>query len=465
MSQPKSPWDIFDQVFDQPADKSSGASKIMQQVKDMTPLTGKTVLVVDTALATRRALQDQLSQLGAKSVVFAGSVAEVEAQLEQRDFALIICEYMLDGERNGQQLLEELRINKRLLPTTAFMMVTGERTYSNVVSVAEFEPDDYLIKPFTASALSDRVVRIFNRKTRLLKAYEAAFGERYDLVPPLCIELEKTFPQYINELERLRVESVFRSGRLEEAANELAEAMMGGAKPWMQLLLAKIKSEQKQFDEAEKLLQKVTRSNPEYIAATDLFADVLWEQNKPEQALEVLEKLGAKAVNSVTRLRKLADLSVRVGDDTRSKNYLSKVIDRSRNSTLTQMHDFLQLSKIYIKEGRLDDAEKLQAKMRMSIPSAELDFARALITIQTQVTEGDIGKAREKLDKLFEENGDLIARLAVDAQTSLLEQCFVVGMESEGYDMARTISKRKPSKGVLDRIKFAIATYKNTEKT
>jgi DNA-binding response OmpR family regulator len=34
--------------------------------------------------------------------------------------------------------------------STVFIIITSERTYHNVVSVAELAPDDYLIKPFTA---------------------------------------------------------------------------------------------------------------------------------------------------------------------------------------------------------------------------------------------------------------------------------------------------------------------------
>ena len=69
------------------------------------------------------------------------------------------------------------------------------------------------------------------------------------------------------------------------------------------------------------MLSTVVKTNPEYLAASDLYAEVLWEQNKPGEALEVLEKMGAKALASTTRLRKLADLAVRIGDNTRSKNY------------------------------------------------------------------------------------------------------------------------------------------------
>ncbi|MCE2745400.1 MAG: response regulator [Burkholderiales bacterium] len=435
--------------------------RMKQAVKDMAPLKGKTALVVDSALATRRALQDQLSQLGAKAVIFASTVSEVEQHLSSREFALIVCEYQLEGDRNGQQLLEDLRVNNKLAWSTAFMMVTGERSYGNVVAVAEFEPDDYLIKPFTASTLSDRVVRVFNRKIRLAQAYQFMFEERFEEVPGICDQLESQFPQYLNELERMRVESFYRSAQYEKTEHELLLKLEKAPKPWMQLLLAKVNLEKKQFDEANELLSAVVKTNPEYLAASDLFADVLWEQNRPADALDILEKMGAKALSSTTRLRKLADLAVRIGDNTRSKNYLTKVIDRSRNTSLSQIHDYLQLSKIYVQEGRHEEAEKLTAKMRSTVNSTELDLARAMMAIQKDIADGRGLKANDKLIAFFESNNELIPTLEPETLTSLLELCFAANMDNKGYELASQITKHKPSKAMLDRIRTAISDFKD----
>lgn len=462
MSDAATPWDLVDQAFSN-LKQEQAPSKMQQAVKDMTPLKGKTALVVDTALATRRAIQEQLSQLGARSVIFASSVSEVEQMLESREFALIVCEYQLEGDRNGQQLLEELRVGKKLHWNIAFMMVTGERTYSNVVAVAEFEPDDYLIKPFTASTLSDRVVRIFNRKARLGEAYSALYEGRHDEMPSVCETLQANYPLYEQEIQRLKVDSLILSARFTDAEEELNRLMDAAPKPWMQLKLAKVKSEQKRYAEAGTLLEEVVRTNPEYLAATDLFSEVLWEQNKPDEALEVLERLGAKALNSTTRLRKLADLAVRVGDDSRSKNYLTKVIDRSRSGSLSQLGDYLQLSKIYIREGKVEEAERLTSKMRTAVNSTELEFARSLMNIQKQISEGKIEAAAEKLEQFFESHADQIQTMENETQTSLLEQCFATNMQQKGLDLARNISRRKPTKAILDRIKNAISSSKQAE--
>lgn len=436
-------------------------SKDMQQaVHDLTPLKGKNALVIDSALATRRALQDQLSQLGARTVVFASTVSEVEQQLASREFSLLICEYQLEGERNGQQLLEDLRVNRKLNWGTAFMMVTGERSYSKVVAVAEFEPDDYLIKPFTASKLSDRVLRIFNRKKLLEPVYKAVFTEDYATVPALCDALLVDCPQYKTALMRMKVEAHYHHNDLLQAEEELLDIMGSDPKPWMLLLMAKIHMARKNFDHAAELLSNVVQTNPEYMAASDLFADVLWEKNRPQEALDVLEKLGAKGLDSTTRLRKLADLAVRVSDNLRSKTYLTKLIDRSRNTNLSQMNDVLQLSKIYILEGKFDEAEKLAARLRNSVHSEQLEMARSLMNIQKDIAGGKMDRAIEKLETLFDEQQNTVDLMEPETMTNLLEMCFAVNMQGRGYELARHISKRKPGKAILERIRFSIEEFK-----
>jgi len=339
-------------------------------------------------------------------------------------------------------------------------MVTGERVYNTVASVAEFAPDDYLIKPFTSSTLSQRIVKIFNRKIKLSKVYRAIFEGQFEEAPALCEQLIKEHPVYSSELERLWVESYYWAGNYNKTEEKLLERMAQAPKPWMYLLQAKVKLGNKQFEQANELLHTVVENNPEYMAAIDLYADVLWEQNRPTQALEVLEKMGARALNSTTRLRKLADLAVRVGDPSKSKTYLSKVIERSRNTSLSQMHDYLQLSKIYIQEGRADEAEKLTAKLRTTVSSSDLDLARTMMSVQKELSEKHPEKAEVRLNAFYEEYADIVPTLEPETLTSLLEMSFAAGMESKAYELASHISRKKPSKALLDRIRVAINEFK-----
>lgn len=58
-------------------------------------------------------------------------------QVSAYSFDIILADYSLDDGRDGQQLLEELRQQNMISLSTVYMLITAERAYRNVVSVAE----------------------------------------------------------------------------------------------------------------------------------------------------------------------------------------------------------------------------------------------------------------------------------------------------------------------------------------
>src|SRR5664279_1107274 len=130
------------------------------------------VLLVDRQTSARNSLRMILSTLGVSAVHGAGTSAEVLRQVRAYTFDIILADYQLDDGRDGQQLLEELR-QKHLIPlSTVYMVITAERAYHNVVSVAELAPDDYLIKPFTAEQLQSRLGRALYKKHFFSRVFE-----------------------------------------------------------------------------------------------------------------------------------------------------------------------------------------------------------------------------------------------------------------------------------------------------
>lgn len=127
-------------------------------------LASKRTLLIDRYPNARSSLRMTLSAMGVTAVHNASSSAEVLRQVRAHTFDIILSDYLLEDGRDGQQLLEELRQQNLVPLSTVFMIVTSERAYRNVVSVAELSPDDYLIKPFTADDLHGRLVRAIYRK-------------------------------------------------------------------------------------------------------------------------------------------------------------------------------------------------------------------------------------------------------------------------------------------------------------
>ena len=99
------------------------------------------VLIIDRHSSARHSLRVILSTLDISAIHNAGTTAEVMRQVKAYDFDIIFADYMLDDGRDGQQLLEELRQKHLISLSTVYMVITAERAYQNVVSVAELAPD------------------------------------------------------------------------------------------------------------------------------------------------------------------------------------------------------------------------------------------------------------------------------------------------------------------------------------
>ncbi len=99
-------------------------------------LTRKRVLIIDRHAPARDALRLMLGSLGITAVHGAGNSAEVIRQVKANRFDIILSDFILDDGRDGQQLLEELRYAHLIPLGTVYIIITSERSYSNVVAMA-----------------------------------------------------------------------------------------------------------------------------------------------------------------------------------------------------------------------------------------------------------------------------------------------------------------------------------------
>ena len=104
-------------------------------------------LIVEHSVGMRGNIRNMLAQCGINDVQPTGTAAAAIRKVQERPFALILCEYHLGEGQDGQHFLEDLR-NHHLIPlSTVFIMVTGESSYERVVSAVELAPNDYILKP------------------------------------------------------------------------------------------------------------------------------------------------------------------------------------------------------------------------------------------------------------------------------------------------------------------------------
>lgn len=116
------------------------------------------VLIVDDFATMRRILKNILKQLGFKNLVEADDGTTAWDVLEGQSIDLIISDWNMP-KMTGLELLKKVRASENH-KTTPFLMVTAEAQKQNVIEAVQAGVSNYVVKPFTAEAISDKLKKI-----------------------------------------------------------------------------------------------------------------------------------------------------------------------------------------------------------------------------------------------------------------------------------------------------------------
>src|SRR5574343_1354912 len=316
-------------------------------------LTKKRVLIVDRHSPARDALRLMLGALGVTLVHGAGNSAEVIRQVKGNRFDIILSDFVLDDGRDGPQLLEELR-HAHLIPlATVYMIITSERSYTNVVALAELAPDDYLIKPFTAEQLQARLVKAIYKKHVLGRIYEQIERVALEEAIAACDRVIQQQPAYMYDALRFKGELLHQLGRTREAEEVFRRVLEGRVVPWAKMGLAVALRDRGALDEAEKLAEQVTQDAPEFLSAYDFLASVHEAQGRLQDAQQALQRGADASPHNTVRQRLVGDVAARNKDLLAAEKAYGKVIERSRGYSLRTVEDFANLSRVLVERGNV----------------------------------------------------------------------------------------------------------------
>ncbi len=116
------------------------------------------ILVVDDYKTMVRIVRNLLQQLGFDHVDDASDGASALAKLRAKRFGLVISDWAMEP-MNGLELLQAMRADPDL-KTLPFIMITAENRKERVARAEEAGADGYIVKPFSAEALSERIARV-----------------------------------------------------------------------------------------------------------------------------------------------------------------------------------------------------------------------------------------------------------------------------------------------------------------
>jgi len=117
------------------------------------------ILVVDDFATMRRIIKNILKQIGFANIDEADDGEPALVKLRTGGFDLVISDWNMP-KMDGLTLLKSVRSDDQLkdLP---FLMVTAEAQKENVIEAVKAKVSDYIVKPFTAEVLGEKLDRIF----------------------------------------------------------------------------------------------------------------------------------------------------------------------------------------------------------------------------------------------------------------------------------------------------------------
>ncbi|MDH3392770.1 MAG: response regulator [Desulfobulbaceae bacterium] len=121
--------------------------------------TNMKVLVVDDFATMRRIVKNILVQLGFKNIVEADDGTSALEILQEEKIDLIISDWNMP-KMTGLDLLKTVRGDDKLA-ATPFIMVTAEAQQDNIIAAVKAKVSQYIVKPFTADTLSEKMDKIF----------------------------------------------------------------------------------------------------------------------------------------------------------------------------------------------------------------------------------------------------------------------------------------------------------------
>ena len=118
-------------------------------------------LVVDDFSTMRRIVRNLLKELGYSNVDEAEDGAMALSKLKNEHFDFVISDWNMPV-MNGLDMLKSIRADAALarLPV---LMVTAEAKKENIIAAAQAGANGYVVKPFTAATLDEKLAKIFEK--------------------------------------------------------------------------------------------------------------------------------------------------------------------------------------------------------------------------------------------------------------------------------------------------------------
>jgi CheY-like chemotaxis protein/Tfp pilus assembly protein PilF len=399
------------------------------------------ILVVDDFPAMRSMMRSMLMAFGANNIREARNGEEALKHLQEDKMELVLCDYNLGEGKDGQQVLEEAKERELLPYSSLFIMNTAENTSEMVMGAVEFQPDEYLVKPFNKVVLQMRIRKLQEKKQGFKIISNAIEAKDYQKAIALCDAAMQQDPKNIVDLLKLKADLLLRISDYKTAEQVYDKVLNIRELPWAQFGLGKVYFYQNRLQEAQQLFEAVIADNKTFVSAYDWLAKVEKALGQTKKSQETLSRAIAISPKQLLRQKAFGEISYVNEDYDVAEKAFKTVVREGRNSIHRNPSDFGGLAKVYVKKEAGKYALKVLNDMKLEYKHAAGKDLLA-VTVVEGVVQQDLGNAQESdaaLEKavaLFaEEPGNLSSEDAME----LAKACFDAGKKEAGGELMKHV--------------------------
>lgn len=411
-------------------------------------------LVVDGNPTSRMTLAGQLRTMGLHSVGQVSRMSDARRELERSRFDVVVCgdEFPKEGG-TGQALLDDLRRSGLLPYQTVFIMLTNEATYMKVAEAAESSVDSYLVRPYSAGSLSDRIEQARLRKAAMLPIYEALEADQPERAVALARErFQQRGPQWLLA-GRLAAEIWLRLGRL-EAAESLFQAIWElDPRPWAMLGVARTQLDSGSPHRAQDTLAALIEVESDYPEAYDVLGRVQMELGQFQAALISMEKAMELTPMSIVRQQRLGMLAYFCGNRDKAVDMLERSTYLGLDSKMFDSECLVLLALSAFAQSQPAQLERHLAELRKRLRAQPSDGRLQRFTDLVAALSYQQQGHKEKAANLVKLACAQASEPGFDMEAACNLLCALAWLEHKGAGLMTDT-------GVIDRIGRRFATSK-----
>jgi tetratricopeptide (TPR) repeat protein len=417
----------------------------------MNQLKGLSALLIEPHPGMRASLHNMLNLCGLTRIEDASSSGQAIRMLAARQYDLVLCEYVLDGGQDGQQMLEDLRHHRIIQPATLFFMVTGEGNFNKVVSAAELQPSDYILKPFTADSMLERIGRALDKRQALAAIRQLLeLGDHRGAIAA-CVEGEQAQPRYAAEFQRLRAELHVELGEPELAEPIYAALYDSKQIHWARLGQAKCLFMRGSHAEAQAMLEELLGQNRRFLDAYDWLARTHEAGGEWSRAQAVLSEAMELSPNAVRRLRRLGEVALEAGDTDTAEKAWKQVLSKARFSEFRDPEDHARLVRVLVRKGDPVQAAAVIRDLDKSLAGQRnTSVCSAISSAMLHEYTGNEARLDESMQAALtgcrRANG-----LSSELRLDLARTCLLTGRQDEATEVLREVMRNAGSNAAMAR--------------